>query len=203
MEWATSFNVTCSTFSFVSSFAPHPASVTAAIASTSAPVSHFPFINRFSCFFILTLEYDFPVKMRAKNEGEMFEFRFSFVSYLVFLLPSVLLSSGFCLRTFSDLPRAAGRRWRLRGSRRRRRSRRSFAKFRIMMSPISWPSVSLTFFRSFRSSMKQAVGLEMWKCVSVISPFATSARFFYIFHSTMYLIAPSTHLGFLFRNFLF
>ena len=32
------------------------------------------------------------------------------ISSLVFLLPSVLLSSGFCLRTFSDLPRAAGRR---------------------------------------------------------------------------------------------
>ena len=31
--------------------------------------------------------------------------------------------------------------------------------------------------------------------------FAASARFFYIFHSTIYLIAPSTHLGFLFRNF--
>lgn len=32
------------------------------------------------------------------------------ISSLVFLLPSVLLSSGFCLRTFSDLPRAADRR---------------------------------------------------------------------------------------------
>lgn len=104
----------------------HPASVTAAIASTSTPVSHFPFINRFSCFFILTLEYDFPVKcvQKTKEKRSNFVSPSFLISSLVFLLPSVLLSSGFCLRTFS-------------------------------------------------------------------------------FHSTIYLIAPSTHLGFLFRNFLF
>ena len=66
------------------------------------------------------LEYD---DLKDKNEGETFEFRFLFL-LLFFFCPSVLLSSGFCLRTFS-------------------------------------------------------------------------------FHSTIYLIAPSTHLGFLFRNFLF
>lgn len=50
--------------------------------------------------------------MRAKTKEKCSNFVSpSFlISSLVFLLPSVLLSSGFCLRTFSDLPRAAGRR---------------------------------------------------------------------------------------------
>lgn len=47
---------------------------------------------------------------KAKEKCSNFVSPSFLISSLVFLLPSVLLSSGFCLRTFSDLPRAAGRR---------------------------------------------------------------------------------------------
>lgn len=47
---------------------------------------------------------------KAKEKRSNFVSPSFLISSLVFLLPSVLLSSGFCLRTFSDLPRAAGRR---------------------------------------------------------------------------------------------
>ena len=102
----------------------------------------------------------FPVKMRAKNEGEMFEFRFSFVSYFfscfsfAFCSSFVRILSSYIFFSFYNLPYRSVNTFRL-----------PFPKFSILKNKLRI-SAKFVIVRIIQTVTKEAIMKNKISCCS-------------------------------------